>query len=565
MLAEAKVQCWMGALTYDVCCFPPPHGNPVCWDNFYTPALCCTPEGQAAATESPPPVSTIAPPPLELPEGVADDGSGSQGLFGGCEWLFFQTFKARALSWFKERRSSLALFHEFIAIMQQFNEVFVSCAPAALTAMLLKLESVYYEDELQWFGLLEIYLRKHHEALEEGSLERSHILNGWPLRLGMNRILNLRALGRDSADAAAALEVAKTPKVQAEVGQEASVKTVVDIVICYCAERLVWLRALHQLPWKDEDHSATIRANVGLRIYHKCGPMGRAARSSERQRIHDAWDSYFKVVEVRYIDDAVRADDCSAYLGYVVDRYDSLPPAVIFLHADAPEHIPSLELLTDVVYATAKGFLPPELGFSHLAHNYVLHDCAPKGQPMKTGKACEGFVLDGFEFPLLWKSVFGASVAPSLANGDLNAYCCVQFLARSERIRQRPKSFYERAFTFFGTSPESYHKLFPVGRVVRKQDAMGRTPCQLAMYIWHAMFGEPLRLPRRQQDVNMPLFMRLQNIEVEALEDEEERNDPMLEMMIESNIRTEQGPWSTAARVGSLFDVPETGPATADS
>ena len=28
------------------------------------------------------------------------------------------------------------------------------------------------------------------------------------------------------------------------------------------------------------------------------------------------------------------------------------------------------------------------------------------------------------------------------------------------------------------------------------------------------MFGEPLALPRRQRDVNLPLFMKLYNIEV---------------------------------------------------
>lgn len=40
------------------------------------------------------------------------------------------------------------------------------------------------------------------------------------------------------------------------------------------------------------------------------------------------------------------------------------------------------------------------------------------------------------------------------------------------------------------------------------------------MYIWHVIFGEPLELPRRQHDPNVPLFMRVQNIEIEFLQEE---------------------------------------------
>ena len=40
-----------------------------------------------------------------------------------------------------------------------------------------------------------------------------------------------------------------------------------------------------------------------------------------------------------------------------------------------------------------------------------------------------------------------------------------------------------------------------------------RYRCRLAMYTWHVMFGEALRLPRRQRDVRLPLFMKIQNVE----------------------------------------------------
>lgn len=35
------------------------------------------------------------------------------------------------------------------------------------------------------------------------------------------------------------------------------------------AEKLSWLRAFHQLPWRDEDRSKAMRENVALRFYHK--------------------------------------------------------------------------------------------------------------------------------------------------------------------------------------------------------------------------------------------------------------------------------------------------------
>lgn len=152
------------------------------------------------------------------------------------------------------------------------------------------------------------------------------------------------------------------------------------------------------------------------------------------------------------MDDVLRADDDSAYLAFIVDRrlhpsgsdlyllavyrYHDLPDYTVFLHADAPErlgprhkafrkafpskrHVPSLELLTDSVFAAARGYLPRRLksttserlrniGFVHFAHNYVLHDLACALLPLhillmksdlgRGKKDCEGRQLD----PATW-------------------------------------------------------------------------------------------------------------------------------------------------------------------
>ncbi|CAE7305326.1 unnamed protein product [Symbiodinium sp. CCMP2456] len=337
--------------------------------------------------------------------------------------------------------------------------------------VLLKLESAYFEEAEKWDALLEIYISTLNRALAEGDVTQNHFADGWPLRQGAAHALALRALGR----------------------REAAPGRPLDIIVCYCSERLSWLRAFHKLPWRDENRSAAIRELVTLRIYHKCGGYGTGVREAESERLRTEWGPYFREVDVRYVDDVLRADDDSAYLAFIIDWYEDLPEYTVFLHADAPEHIPSLELLTDSVYAAIRGFLPSGIGFVHFAHNYVLLDWGCDQR-----KDCEGRQLEP-EFSTLWKRVFGASVAPSLAAGHVNAYCCVQFMVHRSRIRLRPKSFYEHGLAYFGTTAESYHRLFPVGRVVRKADVFGRTPGQLAMYIWHAMFGEALKLPRRQQ------------------------------------------------------------------
>lgn len=236
-------------------------------------------------------------------------------------------------------------------------------------------------------------------------------------------------------------------------------------------------------------------------------------------------------------------------LWYIVDYYDHLPEYTVFLHADAPEHIPSLDLLTDTVFASATGYLSKEIGFLHFAHNYVLHESRCNSDD----RACQ--VRDSFEFSELWKRLFRSSIAPSLAGGQLNSYCCVQFLTRRERIRLRTREFYEHALRYFGTTAESYHRLFPVGRVVWEKDVLGRTPGQLAMYIWHAMFGEPLKLPRRQRDPRLPLFIKMLNIEVEALGEEEDRySEAELRHIAHAGDVQQAGLGSYASRLGTLFE-----------
>ncbi|CAK9052458.1 unnamed protein product [Durusdinium trenchii] len=126
-------------------------------------------------------------------------------------------------------------------------------------------------------------------------------------------------------------------------------------------------------------------------------------------------------------------------------------------------------------------------------------------------------------------------------------------MVHRDRIRLRPRAFYQNGWDYFGLTAESYHRLFPVGRVVLGPDVLGRTPGQLAMYIWHVMFGEPLKLPRRQRDLRLPLFMKIQNVEVELLEEEPDAYQ-QFEGLALAGQAIQSGENSIAARLETLFD-----------
>ena len=421
------------------------------------------------------------------------------------------------------------------------------------------------------------------------------------------------------------------------------------------------------MPFLPDNHSDTIRQHLNLRILHKCPQFGEEV---ERERLTTRWAKHFREFTVDFIHDILRADDCSAYLGYILLYYDRLPDKTIFLHADVGEHIPHLNMLQDLTLAAVGGYVP-DLQFSHLAHNYVklgegaekmrvqcekkkkempaksssaeghagshrrprastsssrpgsvysrlsaevgladrgppngdhqqhyhARSREPRGGQMKPYRAMrgrtrdhwhrggstgpefisrsrgiapvartsipgsapasfhisdrdrelsrseqhqshfktyddlekkkresqeklqegsvfsrfcrgDGDIADDFEWPRLWKKVFQSSVAPSPVSGDVNAYCCVQFVVARDAILRRPKAFYENAFEHFRTE-ESYLDLFPTKRYVRKVDVLGRTPCQLSMYMWHAMFGAELSMERRQYDPKLPYFLKV--------------------------------------------------------
>ena len=95
----------------------------------------------------------------------------------------------------------------------------------------------------------------------------------------------------------------------------------VTIVVSACKEDLVFL---------GRDISHEIRQKTRIAIVQKCGDF--------RER----WQwvpTLYKSVDFVNVDDQIRGDECSAYLGYISQRYSTLSNYTIFVHADIQEHV----------------------------------------------------------------------------------------------------------------------------------------------------------------------------------------------------------------------------------
>merc|ERR1711971_433949 len=66
--------------------------------------------------------------------------------------------------------------------------------------------------------------------------------------------------------------------------------------------------------------------------------------------------------------------------------------------------------------------------------------------------------------------------------------------------------------------------------------------------------GEPLRLPRRQRDPRLPLFIKLLNVEVEALEEDPSTSAVELEQLAFAGNTQEASSESISSRLERLFE-----------
>ena len=153
----------------------------------------------------------------------------------------------------------------------------------------------------------------------------------------------------------------------------------------------------------------------------------------------------YKSVDFVDVDDgAIRGDECSAYMGYISQRYSTLSNYTIFVHADIREHIHFDDTSAHMMQLLLSNILTGgwNVPFAHLTHNYDLRN------------------WDGH--PKLYRSLLNTRIDSRTHVHDKilgpDGYCCSHFVVKRDRIHLRDRKFYEKSLAYFN-SPESYQQL----------------------------------------------------------------------------------------------------------
>ena len=175
----------------------------------------------------------------------------------------------------------------------------------------------------------------------------------------------------------------------------------------------------------------------------------------------------------------VNQGETAVYLQYIVEQYDNLPDAVIFMHAhQVAPHMPNkLDILTKLRWDA--------FDYANLRYTNITFDLWGKWtgdwlcplNPLDAPPSDE-VVWDELRvnqsrlFAEVWEELFASSI------GQMPQYvhspCCAEFLVSRARIHARPLSFYEDCLNWLeATSSDRYW----AGRIFE--------------YVWHIIFGEP--------------------------------------------------------------------------
>jgi hypothetical protein len=233
-------------------------------------------------------------------------------------------------------------------------------------------------------------------------------------------------------------------------------------VICHCREPLeVLLGNLTHVPPLSH-----------LLVYEKCN---RTSTDMLNARFSSIFGGGIKVINQP--DGPVRGDECTGYLDYIVENYDSLSSFSVFLQGDADHHL-FLSFLDTALAAIKAGTY--QVPFLHL--NFHRH--------YQTTTPCMRDVE---------KALFNLSevVEPLPLIGT---YCCAQFIVHRDRIRARNRDFYSHALSMVnGSVPDLCSPTPPIRS----------SHCYILEYVWHMVFGEDRYLPHRPDDDRLPLLLRM--------------------------------------------------------
>jgi len=249
--------CWDEGFTWEHCCGQKHgfEGNPECWDEVYTYETCGCAKGPG--------------------------GAGSDAMFG-CNGKYFTRFREVATEYYETGRLRPELTTAHQMVLANFDARFKLCAPAALQAMLLKLEDdAFLKPGQAVLSKLAQYSVRLHQGFEQGLLSPSD-LKSWPLAAGLERVRQ-GSVGRVSSPV---VQSARQPSVP------------VTLVVSYCRESLYWL---------NTTVSRALLPFVDLTLIRKCPGVDALSAVPHRHM----WRS-IDIVDVE--DLPLRADECSAYV-----------------------------------------------------------------------------------------------------------------------------------------------------------------------------------------------------------------------------------------------------------
>lgn len=237
----------------------------------------------------------------------------------------------------------------------------------------------------------------------------------------------------------------------------------VDFVVAHCREDLSWLtKQLQRVP-----------LGARLLIYEKCGaPLAPDVLAAQLPTEH-----FMAVWQIDRADiGAARGDECSAYLTHILGSYENLADFTIFLQSDPMDHL-HFDFLDLVLRSIAAGtYTTPFLPLNGPRHVRTLTPC----------------------LQAVHEEIFKENISELLG-----PYCCAQFAVSRDAIRRHDKDFYLHMLSLVDGSSNV--------DLCGMEGTKRSTQCYGFEFLWHVVFGEKPEPPGREDDVRLPLHLRLKH------------------------------------------------------
>eukprot|EP00397_Hematodinium_sp_SG-2012_P052342 GEMP01061821.1.p1 GENE.GEMP01061821.1~~GEMP01061821.1.p1 ORF type:complete len:321 (+),score=74.68 GEMP01061821.1:305-1267(+) len=236
----------------------------------------------------------------------------------------------------------------------------------------------------------------------------------------------------------------------------------IDVVLSHCDEDLSWLTD-RPFPMKSR-----------LYVYEKCGRQGEDIPTSGDMKVP---------MDVRVIarpdPNALRLDECSAYLSHIVREYDNVAGHTVFLQSDPQNHL---------------YFSYLDLIFTALSHGFPLWTVSnatflPLTAPrhVQTVSACINYY---------YRATTGKTNTELLS-----PYCCAHFLVTKEGLHRQSQEYYLKLLDVL----LSGHDACVEGSPVRS------TQCYMLEFLWHVIFGDDKNPPLRCDDERLASPLRMKD------------------------------------------------------